>query len=75
MHTVGPGICQETLTTWKMRNAHSRTWNVARKPKIVENEKHTLGRDICRENLKNVKKEKYTLYDLDYGEKPEKHGK
>ena len=26
---------------WKMRNAHCRTWNMARKRKIMENEKHT----------------------------------
>ena len=25
-----------------MRNAHSRTWNMARKLKIMENEKHPL---------------------------------
>ena len=25
-----------------MRNAHSRTWNMARKLKITENEKYTL---------------------------------
>ena len=30
-----------------MRNAHFRTWNMARKLKIMENEKHTL------EELKN----------------------
>ena len=26
----------------KMRNAHCRTWNMARKLKITENEKYTL---------------------------------
>jgi hypothetical protein len=25
-----------------MRNVHGRTWNMARKLKIMENEKHTL---------------------------------
>ena len=30
------------LKTWKMRNAHCRIWNMARKLKIMENEKHTL---------------------------------
>ena len=25
-----------------MRNAHCRTWNMARKPKITEDEKYTL---------------------------------
>ena len=28
--------------TWKMRNAHCRTWNMARKLKIMENENHPL---------------------------------
>ena len=28
--------------TWKMRNAHQRTWNMERKLKITENEKYTL---------------------------------
>ena len=26
----------------KFRNVHSRTWNMARKLKIIENEKHPL---------------------------------
>ena len=26
----------------KMRNAHCRTWSMARKLKIMENEKHTM---------------------------------
>ena len=26
----------------KFRNVHGRTWNMARKLKIMENEKHTL---------------------------------
>jgi hypothetical protein len=28
--------------TWKMRNAHSRTWSMARKLKIMDNEKQTM---------------------------------
>jgi hypothetical protein len=28
--------------TWKMRNAQCRTWNMARKLKMMKNEKHTL---------------------------------
>ena len=39
-----------------MRNAHCRTWNMARKLKIMENEK-------------------YTLENINYYEKSEKHGK
>ena len=38
-----PGIWLETLKKkWKMKNAHCRTWSIARKMKIIENEKHTL---------------------------------
>ena len=38
-----------------MRNANCRTWNMARKLKITENEKYnTLGREICRGKLKKV---------------------
>ena len=44
-----------------MRNAHCRTWSLARKLKIMENEKHTLQDLEYGENqLKNVKKVKYT---------------
>jgi hypothetical protein len=36
-----------------MRNAHCRTWNLARNLKIMENEKlHTLGREVWRGKLK-----------------------
>ena len=38
-NTFGPGIWRETLKTWKMRNEHSRTWNMARKMKNLENER------------------------------------
>jgi hypothetical protein len=30
------------LKAWKMRNALCRTWNMARKLKMMENEKHNL---------------------------------
>ena len=33
---------EKHLKTWKMRNAHCRTWSMSRKLKIMENEKHTL---------------------------------
>ena len=35
-------------------------------------ETHIVGLVICRETLKYVKNEKYTLYDLEYGEKTDK---
>ena len=40
--TVRLEIWQENSNTWKMKNRHCRTWNMARKLKKVENEKHTL---------------------------------
>ena len=45
-----------------MRNANYRTWNRARKLKIMENEKHPLD-DMKNDNeiTENVKKEKCTL--------------
>ncbi len=54
MHTEGPGIWrlkitenekwrgEETEKGGKFRNVHCRTWNMARKLKIMENEKHPL---------------------------------
>jgi hypothetical protein len=38
-------------------------------------ESHTVGHGIWREIVNNVKYEKYTLCDLYFGEKTEKHGK
>ena len=40
---------------------HCRTWNLARKLKIMENEKHTLDDLKMTKSLKNVKNEKCTL--------------
>ena len=38
-----------------MRNAHCRTWNMAKKLKITENETYnTFGREIWRGKLKKV---------------------
>ncbi len=52
----------------KFRNVHCRTWNMARKLKIMENEKHPLDDLKNDEITKNVKNEKCTLKDLEYGE-------
>ena len=53
-----------------MRNEHSRTWSMARKLKIMEMEKtHMIGRELWRETLKNMKNEKYSLQELQYGKK------
>jgi hypothetical protein len=48
---------------------------MARKLKIMENEKHPLDDLKNTKSLKNVKNEKFTLEDLEYGEKTENHGK
>ena len=42
-HALEDLKCDEiTEKPVKMRNAHCRTWNMARKLKITENEKYTL---------------------------------
>ena len=57
------------------RNVHCRTRNLARKLKIMENEKHQHD-DLKNDDItKNVKNEKCPLKDLEYGEKTENHGK
>ena len=40
-------MARKTEKGGKLRNVHCRTWNMARKLKIIENEKHPL------EDLKN----------------------
>ena len=59
----------------KMRNAHSRTWNMARKLKNKENETHKLQDMDMARNLNNVENETEALFDLEYGEKTAKRGK
>ena len=48
---------------------------MAKKLKIMENEKHPLDHLKNDEISKIVKNEKCTLKDLEYGEKTENHGK
>ena len=47
---------------------------MARKLKIMEKEKHLLEFLKMTKSLKNMKNEKCTLKDLEYGEKNENHG-
>ena len=68
-------MARNTEKCGKFRNVHCRTWNMARKLKIMENEKHPLDDLKNEKSLKNVKNEKCTLKDLEYGEKTENHGK
>ena len=59
-----------------MRNAHCTTWNEEKNTEKMWKLKNTHCRPrICRETLKNLKNEKCTLQDLDYGEKTENPGK
>ena len=58
-----------------MRSVHCGTWNMVKK---LENEiqlqTRTIGPEIWLETLKKVENETETLFDLEYGEKTEKHG-
>ena len=69
-------MARKTEKGGKFINVHCRTWNMARKLKIMEHEKHPLD-DLKNDEIteKNVKNEKCTLLDLEYGEKTENHGK
>ena len=66
-------MSRKTEKDGKFRNVHCRTWNMARKLKIMENEKHPLD-DLKNDEI-TKKREKCTLKDLEYGEKTENHGK
>ena len=58
-----------------MRNTHGTSWNMARNTeKCLKRETNTVGPGIWWETVKELKNEKYTLQDLDYGEKTEKRG-
>ena len=50
-------MARKTEEGGKFRNVHCRTWNMARKLKIMENEKHPLDKlkkdDITKKNEKN----------------------
>ena len=68
-------MARKTEKGGKFRNVHCRTWNMAIKLKIMENEKHPLDNLKNEENTENVKNKKCTLQDLEYGEKTENQGK
>ena len=62
-------MARKTEKGGKFRNVHCRKWNMARKLKIMENEKHPLDDLKNVEITKNVKNGKCTLKDLEYGKK------
>ena len=68
-------MSRKTEKGGKFKNVHFRTRNMARKLGIMENEKHPLDDLKNDEIIKNVKNEKCTLKDLEYGQKTENHGK
>ena len=54
-------MMRKTEKCGKFRFVHTRTWNMARKLKIMENEKYPLDDYKMTKSLKNVKYEKCTL--------------
>ena len=68
-------MARKTEKGGKFRNVHCRTWNMARKLKIMEKEKLPLDDLKMTKSLKNVKNGKWALQDLEYGEKTENHRK
>ena len=54
-------MVRKTERGGKFRNVHSRTWNMARKLKIMESEKNPLDDLIMTKLLKNLKNKKCTL--------------
>ena len=59
----------KTVEGGKFRNVHCRTWNMTRKLKIMESEKHPLDDLKNDEITEKRQKWKCTLQDLEYGEK------
>ena len=54
-------MVRKTEKVGKFRNVHYRTWNMPRKLKIMENEKHPLDELKMTKSLKKEKNEKCTL--------------
>ena len=55
-------MARKTLNGRKFRNVHCRTWNMARKLKIMQNEKHPLD-DLKNDEIteKREKREMHTV--------------
>ncbi|SFW07504.1 Uncharacterised protein [Chlamydia abortus] len=62
-------MTRKTEKGGKFRNVHCRTWIMARKLKIMENEKHPLDHLEMTKSLKNVKNEKCPLKDRNMARK------
>ena len=62
-------MARKTEKGGKFGKVYCRTWNIARELKIMENEKHPLD-DFKNDKITEKRaNEKYTLQDLEYGEK------
>ena len=60
-------MARKTEKGGKFRNVHCRTWYMARKLKIMENQKHPLD-DLKNDKItKKHENEKCTQKDLEYG--------
>ena len=68
-------MARKTEKGGKFRNVRCRKWNMARKLKIMENEKHPLDDLKNDEITEKPENEKCKLQDLVYGKKTENHGK
>ena len=64
-------MARKTEKGGKFRNVHCRTWNMARKLKIMEMRIFHLTTCKMTKSLTNVKNEKCTMKHLEYGEKTE----
>ena len=62
-------MARKTKKGRKLRNVQGRTWNKARKQKIMENEKHPLD-DLKNDEIteKHEKREKHTVVPGIWGE-------
>ena len=58
-------MARKTEKGGKFRNVHCRTWNMARKLKIMENEKHSL--DDLKNNEINEKRENLEMHTVGPG--------
>ncbi|SFW07129.1 Uncharacterised protein [Chlamydia abortus] len=63
-------MARKTEKGGKFRNVHCRARNMARKLKIMENEKHQLD-DLKNDEITKKREKQCTLKDLEYGEKTE----
>ena len=59
-------MARKTEKSGKFRNVHCRTWNMARKLKIMENEKHPLD-DMKNDDEITKKREKREMHTVGPG--------